>query len=485
MNLGNNYMPPPYPVGAFPAVIAYAIQEVLDKVKAPDALVAMSFLATMSIACQGMIDVKLPIGRSVPVSLNILNKAASGERKTVTDKIVGEPIYAFDEASISQYEHDLIQYKSDRSFWKTTESAIKSMIVKAIKEGRSTDELRLKLDRHLKNEPIHPRSHRFIHQNATEESFIHTLEGEGRSVAITSDEGEVVFKGGLMNRVGLRNKGWDGARLIVFERVSTGSVIARHPRVTVNIMVQDEVLDAYQQDRSAISRGSGFWARYLVGAPASTQGFRFINYVDEEWYRLPEFHARVKKLLEDYASMMNAGQITRQIIEFSPEAAAEWINQFNRLEGQIQPWQYLNDVHDFASKANEMVARVAALIHHFTEQKGKIALDTLNRAAAIVDWHLHEFKRLFSPQIMSYSMPDNMIAVERFLYFNYWRHGLPNASKNQVLRNGPNSLRSKALLDPVLDAMRAQGWIMLFKENSTNKIMISMNPGRFNSLTYI
>jgi Protein of unknown function (DUF3987) len=484
MNNDHSYTPPPYPINAFPLEIAPAIYEVMNKVKAPDALIATSFLATMSIACQGLIDVKLPFGQIGPVSVNILIKAESGERKTATDKIVGDPLYVHDEASVRQYECDLIQFKSDRSFWKTVESTIKNMITKAIKEGKSTDDLRLKLEQHIRNEPVPPRSRRFIHQSATEAALMHILEGEGRSIAVTSDEGEIVLKGGLMNRPGLRNKSWDGARLMVFDRVSTGSIIARQPRVTVNIMVQDTVLDVYQKDRGAVARGSGSWARYLVGAPASTQGFRFINYVDEEWYHLPEFHTRVKELLEEYDAMIQSGEVKRQVVEFSPVAAAEWIRMFNNIESQIQPWQYLNDVHDFASKANEIVARVAALIHFFTKQKGKITLDTLNRAVDIVSWHLHEFKRLFSPQATMFTMSDNMIAVDKFLYLNYWKFGVMNAGKNQVLRNGPNHLRSKALLEPVLEAMTAQGWISLFKDNMSNKVVIALNPNRFTMLTY-
>ncbi|WP_256859520.1 DUF3987 domain-containing protein, partial [Burkholderia cenocepacia] len=52
-----------------------------------------------------------------------------------------------------------------------------------------------------------------------------------------------------------------------------GSIIARQPRITVNLMVQDAVLDVYQQDRGAVARGSGFWARYLVGAPGRVRNF--------------------------------------------------------------------------------------------------------------------------------------------------------------------------------------------------------------------
>lgn len=307
---------------------------------------------------------------------------------------------------------------------------------------------------------------------------------EGRSIAIATDEGEVVFKGGLMSRPGLRNKGWDGAKLLVFDRLSTGSIIARQPRITVNLMVQDAVLDVYQQDRGAVARGSGFWARYLVGAPLSTQGFRFINYIDEEWRELPAFHARVKELLDSYTTQRKSGAVKREILEFSPEAAAEWVRLFNHLEGQIQPWQYLNDIHDFASKANEMLARVAAILHHFTKQQGKITKATLDAAVAIVNWHLHEYKRLFSPQFSSYSMQESMMELERFLFINYWKVGLQCVAKNHVLRNGPYHLRSKAALEPVIEALIAQGSINVFKDQGANKFVIGMNHFRFNSLNY-
>ena len=484
MNYDITYAPPPYPIAEFPNEIQAAIREVIGKVKAPDALVATSFLAAMSAACQGSVDVKLPIGQISPVSINILMKGESGERKTATDKIVADPIYAHDETNVVQYEFDLIQYKADYSFWKTVESSIKSMISEAIRAGDDLEDLRLRLEEHIRAEPTKPRSRRFIHQNATEPALMHILEGVGRSITITSDEGDVVFRGGLMNRAGLRNKGWDGARLLVFDRVSTGSIIARQPRVTVNIMVQNAVLEVYQQDCGAVARGSGFWARYLVGAPNSTQGFRFIDYVDEEWHDLPVFHARVKELLGEYDAMVASGDIKRQVLEFTPEAAAEWVRACNFIESQIQPWQYLNDIHDFASKAVEIAARVAALLHFFTKQQGKIRVQTLHRAINIVDWHLHEFKRLFSPQVSTYSMQEDMITLERFMFLNYWKVGLTNVGKNQILRNGPNHLRSKARLEPVLEAMRVQGWIGQFKDVATNRVVISMFPNRFNCLTY-
>ena len=226
MNTNGN-TPPYYPVDAFPSEIAEAIWEVMKKVQAPDALIATSFLTAMSIASQGSINVKLPIGIVCPVSLNILIKAESGERKTATDRIVCAPIYEHDAACIERFQQEEARYKTDHVFWKTVNSTLKSMISSAIKKGEveRVQDLREELDRSTLSEPAPPRAQRIIYQVSTEAALMKALEGEDRSVAIVADEGEVALKGGLMSQHGSRNKGWDGC-LLVFDRVS-GVIIAR------------------------------------------------------------------------------------------------------------------------------------------------------------------------------------------------------------------------------------------------------------------
>lgn len=86
-----------YPIHAMYSAIRDAILEVQHNLKAPDALIAGSFLTAMSIASQGDVDVELPTGQLRPVSLDVLVIADSGERKSATDSIVGAPIYEHDE----------------------------------------------------------------------------------------------------------------------------------------------------------------------------------------------------------------------------------------------------------------------------------------------------------------------------------------------------------------------------------------------------
>lgn len=53
-----------------------------------DALTGMALIYAMSIACQGVIDVKKPTGPVRPVSLNILSVTESGQRKTSSNSVL-------------------------------------------------------------------------------------------------------------------------------------------------------------------------------------------------------------------------------------------------------------------------------------------------------------------------------------------------------------------------------------------------------------
>lgn len=473
-------MPPPYPIDAFHFLVRNAIDEVQRNVMAPDALIGMSFLSVMSIACQGLIDVKLPKGEVKPVSLNILVKAESGERKTTVDNIVAAPISAHDEAALRHHDERMREYKIILRAWKTVDAAIRSKITKSVKEGCNPTAYYQELVEHAKSEPVKPSMQRIIYQNSTDSALMEAINGDGKSIAIMSDEGEVVLRGGLMNKTGVRNKGWDGPRILVMDRVTTGSSIARNPRVTTSIMVQNAVFDAYMEKHSVVSRGSGHWARYLVGDPASTQGFRFIDILESTWKFLPAFHERVGELLNHYDTMVDSGIVARKVVEFDDDAKVEWVRSFNFVEGQIQPWQYLNDVHDFAAKAMEIVARVAAIFHVFTKQEGNITVDTLNRAKAIVEWHIHEFKRMFSPDFQVPQIQLDMQAIANYLFRAGWSMGYTFVARNHVLHCGP--VRNLARFNAALDAMVYAGQIWIGQDPKSKRRFINLNGQFFGAM---
>ena len=79
--------PIPYPLAALPDGIGEAVREVLSFTQCPPALAACSALAALSLAGQGLADVRRDDGLTGPISLFFLPLAASGERKTAIDDL--------------------------------------------------------------------------------------------------------------------------------------------------------------------------------------------------------------------------------------------------------------------------------------------------------------------------------------------------------------------------------------------------------------
>lgn len=471
--------PAPYPLDAFHLIVKNAAEEVLHHVQAPDALIGMAFLSTMAVACQGLIDVRLPTGQVRPVSLNLMVIAESGERKTSVDSLVAAPIYGSDEMQAVQYQEALHEYEANVRCWKVIDVENQRQLSEALRTELLVDDLKAQIISHTKAKPVKPRLRRIIRQNATQRAIQEALAGDGESIAFYCDEADIVLKSGAMEHLGLLNKGWDGARLVVFDRAHAESIIARNPRVTVALMVQRSVLRAFCERQGDMARGSGHWARYLVGHPISTQGYRYVSPYDMAWSHLPQFHLRVEELLRCFHGEKNSTKFDRVVLGFSPEARIRWVDLANIIENHLRPMGYLSDMQDFASKMMEIIGRIAAIFHYFSKEGGDITVDTLNRASVIVEWHMDEFKRLFA---LADSVPQVQIdahALERYVFAQYWCRNYKFAPKNEVLRSGP--IRPRARLDAALDWMCSLGRIQM-QVDPKRKRYIQFNPGYFSSL---
>lgn len=469
----------PYPFGAFHLVTERTAAEISRQIQAPDPLTGLALLTAQAISCQPLIDVRLPTGQVRPVSLNTAGIAESGERKTTIDGLVMHLIHQRDELRAKKYDKDTLEYQAEHRVWSAIEKGICKDITKATQKGEPVEGLRRQLAEHMAKAPVKPRLRRILRQNATERAIMEALQGHGESIALMSDEGGIILNGGPLSRPDNRNKAWDGAPTLVMDRAKSESIVAHHPRMTVSFFVQEAVLRDFLGRRGAVTRGSGHWARYLFAWPISTQGFRFMSYGDVVWKHLPAFHARIAELLDEHDRRIEAGTVERTVIEFSDEAKRSWVDLVNHVEGMLRPDGYLSDIKDFASKAAEIVGRVAAIQHWFSKQEGKISIDTLNRAWAIVEWHLHEFKRIFSPtQVVPQEWVDAQ-TLEDHLHKRYWCRGFRFVKKNEVLKAGP--LRPRSRLDAALDCLIDMGRVRIDIGPKRERYIL-LNPQYFESI---
>jgi hypothetical protein len=470
-----------YPTGVMHNLIRDALLEVQKNLQAPDALIGSSFLTAMSIASQGDIDVELPTGRIRPVALFLATIADSGERKTAVDSLVCAPFYDYDEQTKKTYDASLLQYQADLRFWKAVDTAIQRKIVKAINANEDVDQLKGELVAHSLEKPCKPERNRIIYQSVTERPFMDALQGDGKQIAILSDEGEVILKGGAMNRLGVLNKAWDGAKNIAFDRAD-GSIEVSNPRVTLSFMVQQEVFADFMSKRGELARATGHWARYLVAFPTSTQGFRWMSLQEPVWTHLVKFHQRVIDLLEAANTRRLSGDVSRRRLVFSPEAKELYVHVQNYVEPQLKPGGPLSRVRDFASKCLEISGRVAAIFHHFSGQEGNIiSRETFQRAVDVVRWHLSEAMRLFgSSDEMSQDLKD-VINLRLYLHRQYWTNGFAQAPRNDVRKFGP--IRHQGRFETSLSLLCGDGSVWIPYEGK-RKRFIHMNPVVFNQIHY-
>lgn len=391
----------------------------------------------MSIACQGDIDVELPSGQLRPCMLYLATIAESGERKTTTDNLVCAPIYEHDAKRKAAHTEAVIAYEADLYAWDAVNAAIQRKISKSVVAGDDATRFRSELIAHARIKPSKPVRDRIIFESVTQRPFMEALRGDGVSLAILSDEGEIVFKGGAMNNLGILNRAWDGAKSLTLDRADD-SIEVTNPRVTVSFMVQAGVFQEFMEKRGGVARASGHLARYLVAQPVSTQGFRYMALEEASWEHLPAFHSRVRELLESASSRRASSDRSRKVLSFAPEAKETWAQKYNEIEQQLMPNGLLVGVRDFASKSMELVSRVAAIFHHFSGQAGSvISLDTLKRAIEVVWWYFEEFSRLLGDPAFIPEYQKDAASLWRYLCEICARAACVVVARNDVRKCGP------------------------------------------------
>lgn len=473
----------PYPTHAFHNAIRDALNEVQRNIQVPAGLVGGTILSAISIACQGDIDIQLPTGQIRPVSLYAATIAASGERKTATDNLVLAPVYNHDAAESAEFAKALTAYHAELRYWDTVNTSLERKIVKVMNADGETEHLRRELVANGAREPRRPERRRVIFQDVTERPLMEALQGDGRCIAIVSDEGEIVLKGGAVHKLAHLNKAWDGPKVLTFDRTD-GTIEASNPRVSLNILVQEDVFKEFLNKHDGMARASGFLARFLISCPASTQGFRYTSLNEPVWEFLPIFHRRITELLDATDARHKAGDQSRKVLSFSPEARDLWVAKQNQLEPQLQPGGPLSGIRDYTSKSGETVARMAAIFHHFTGQEGDVvSMETLQRAMDVFAWYFDEFIRLFGDGNDEPPEQKDVRMLFLYLHSHYWMMGCQSVPRNEIRKCG--RIRHQGRFEAAVQRLCWNGAITVCHQDAEKrkgKLWVHLNPAVFNQV---
>lgn len=478
----------PYPIDCLPGVIGDAVKEVVSIVKCPSALAANSALSVLATAAQGVANVQPHTGISAsPLSIFLLSIGESGERKSTADNLFSKPLGAWiymKELEL-ELEYPVKQYQAELKAWHRKKIGIERKIESESSRGNDTDAKTYELVQLEQAEPKQVRVPSLVLDDATAEAIGHGLVHQWPCAGLLSSEAGSVFGGhsmktdNLTNTLSLFNKLWSGESKKVSRRGSEDYHI-RNVRLSMGLSVQPAVIREYNNKAGEVARGSGFFARYLMSWPESTQGNRFLA-IEELTAKpitkaLNQFHSKLNEILDQQYEAGKHGMLENvPVLQLSREALIVWMEYFNKVEKSLLAGHDMESCQDIASKSADNAARLAGLFHLFTGGTAHTEIDhqTMSKACKLANWHLYEARRFFNELALPV---EDLAAVNLDTWLIQYcdENDTDSVTRRHIQQHAPSRLRKRDVLNKALEQLEQANRIRLTSEGRST--IIEINP---------
>lgn len=469
----------PYPVDALPTLLREAVLEVHEFVQAPQALVAASALASLSLAAQGLVNVRRDAQLVGPVSVYLLSVADSGERKSTCDAIFARPLREWELERREAMAGEVTAAEAAMAAFEAKKAGLLDAIKVQRRKGKDAEEAEQQLRALIADAPRPVLRPRLLYSDATPEALAFSLGNGWPSGAVLSAEAGAVFgshgmgQDTILRNLALLNVLWDGGSMAI-DRRSKPSFQLRGRRLTFGLMVQPEALRGFLERAGTLPRGTGFLARFLVAWPASTQGSRHYKEAPAVLPAVERFSRRIHALLDEPLVTDEEGALAPHIIDLNPAAQTQWISIHDCIEDELSSTGEFRDIRDVASKAGENVARLAALFHVLQHgPTGAINAQCVTDATAIVTWHLGESRRLLAAI-------ENSPALAAAVRLDEWLCREARGSEatsiptRRIFQFGPRCTRDSAIFKASIALLAERGRARI--EIDGRKRYVAVNP---------
>ncbi len=445
----------PFPVEHLPEPLRAGVNGVVAHVQCPVALAAQSILAAASLVAQMHVNAPMHTGVHRPASLFFVTVAASGERKSSADSLACRAIEVWERERSLQHEIDLDAFKREKAAWDAAE--------KKAKTGKKTYEAIRAALAELPEEPKPPLLPMVRCQEPTLEGLWRLLAHNCGAAGVFSAEGGEFLSGHAMNKDNRMKSAaalstmWDGESLTRV-RVLDGASALLGRRVSVHLMVQPELGATLITDRAL--RDQGLLSRFLVAAPASTQGLRFFTEPSsDDAAMLEQWHETLARLLQRPLPIGHGrNTLDPRKLSLAYEAKAMLIAFSDRVERELGPDGPLDVVAGFANKLAEQAARLAAVFAFMERPDGdEVTAEHIAAGIEVAKWYEAEQLRLVSAGRVDPGLRNAQKLLD-WLHSEAWPDTL--VSSADVQQRGPASLRQKKLAENAIAVLVDHSWLI-------------------------
>lgn len=439
----------PYPLEALGGVLGGAASRIREVVQSPAGLCGQSVLSAASLAVQALADVTID-GRRIPLSLWHLSIGESGERKSATDALALRAHRERERALADDFVQELAAYEGDASAHKAA--------LRRIEAKGEPDEVRA-ARKALGPAPQRPLEPWMLLNEPTLEGVQRLCQRGRPSMGLFNDDAGDFIHGHAMsndNRVrtaAVFSRMWDAGEM-GRTRGGDGTSKWYGRRLAMHLMIQPVIAEQLLSDRALLEQG--FLARYLVCWPESTIGTR--EYVAEDLMVDPvmqSYWQRIHGLLAMPAAMKpgTRNELDPRTLMLAPNAKALWIEVINHIERDLR--DVFQGVRGTAGKADAQILRIAGVLTLVEDaQVGTIPLDMIERATRLMQYHLDEAVR-----IIGTSSPGQPIEHAEAMIQWCRRTKRQWLYSTDVLRNGPNAIRTRDAFLAATKQLQDAGWV--------------------------
>ena len=366
--------PEAFPFDALGPILGPAARVIADAVQAPDALAGGGVLAAAAVAAQPHVNVVMPHGQEVPVSLFIAGAADSGSRKSAVDSVTCWPIEEQRSNDARSHAAALAEFLAEKAKRKPGEGMDEPPPGKSVIVGKTTTEGLQYLLRHQSHIGVFsPEGAEFVGG--------HSMRDEKRAAGIA-----------------LFLKAWGGETVDSMTRGDGLSVLLGR-RVSMHVLMQPVILQTLMSD--PLAQGQGWIARTLIAAPVSLAGTRLYRTGQTPIKKRPEvlaYYGALQALLRMPPATHPAGdgyELQPRTLHMSDGAAAVWVEFYDEVERQQAEGAPLAGVTAWASKAAEHAGRIAGVIAMAADpHAAEIPDEAMEGAISVVSFYLSEHVRL-------------------------------------------------------------------------------------------
>ncbi|AVU75131.1 YfjI family protein [Pseudomonas rhizophila] len=419
----SNPVAQPYPVQALGGILGPAVERMAEVIGVPQALAAQSVLAASALATQGHAGLQLD-GRNYPLSLYLITVAASGDRKTATDRSALLPARQWEREQWQRYREQLARYRAAQRQMQRINPADPDFA-----NGVP-----------LEAEPSAPR---LITTDPTIEALIKGLCHDLPSMGLFCDEGGQFLGSSTMSRdnrlkaVTTLSSLWDGSPIDRARSMAGESLRAYDRRLSLHLMLQPYL--AMQLLSDPLLQGQGILGRCLITWPTSLAGQRSYQSVDlSKDPALKRYHHRLSALFHQPWSLFADGALRLSPLTLSPLARRRWIDLHDAIEAQLGEFGELASVRPSGSKAADNLLRVAGILA-VVEESSVVEVDHIQRASALVGYYLTEIQRLTEQEPVC-RVKEEADRLLRWLQVKDWKR----FSIRELNRNGPRFARKSS-----------------------------------------